>query len=36
VRAWAARFVEDAKKDGTLRRVLDAEGFHRVAVAPPR
>jgi polar amino acid transport system substrate-binding protein len=36
VRAWAARFVEEAKKDGTLRRVLDAEGFHRVAVAPPR
>lgn len=33
--AWAARFVEEAKADGTIRRVLDAAGFTHAAVAPP-
>jgi polar amino acid transport system substrate-binding protein len=34
-RAWAARFVEDAKRDGTVRRALDGAGFVNAAVAPP-
>jgi polar amino acid transport system substrate-binding protein len=34
-RDWAAHFVEDAKKDGTVRRAFDASGFADVAVAPP-
>ena len=34
-RAWAARFVEDAKRDGTVRRALDSAGFADTAVAPP-
>jgi polar amino acid transport system substrate-binding protein len=33
-RAWAARFLEDAKSDGTVRRALDAAGFINAAVAP--
>jgi polar amino acid transport system substrate-binding protein len=34
-RAWAARFLEDAKGDGTVRRALDNAGFREMAVAPP-
>ncbi|HZZ94417.1 MAG TPA: transporter substrate-binding domain-containing protein [Usitatibacter sp.] len=34
-RAWAARFMEDAKGDGTVRRALDSGGFKDTAVAPP-
>jgi polar amino acid transport system substrate-binding protein len=34
-REWAARFVEDAKADGTVRRAFDRAGFADVAVAPP-
>jgi polar amino acid transport system substrate-binding protein len=32
---WATRFVEEAKKDGTVRRALDGAGFTNAAVAPP-
>jgi polar amino acid transport system substrate-binding protein len=35
VGAWAALFVEEAKADGTIRRVLDGAGFLHAAVAPP-
>jgi polar amino acid transport system substrate-binding protein len=35
-REWAARFVEEAKTDGTVRRAFDSAGFTTVAVAPPR
>ena len=35
-RDWAARFVEEAKLDGTVRRAFDSAGFATVAVAPPR
>jgi polar amino acid transport system substrate-binding protein len=35
-RDWAARFIEDAKGDGTVRRAFDSAGFASVAVAPPR
>jgi polar amino acid transport system substrate-binding protein len=35
-REWAARFIEDAKADGTVRRAFDSAGFATVAVAPPR
>jgi polar amino acid transport system substrate-binding protein len=35
-RDWAARFVEDAKADGTVRHAFDSAGFASVAVAPPR
>ncbi|HLK83761.1 MAG TPA: transporter substrate-binding domain-containing protein [Xanthobacteraceae bacterium] len=35
-RDWAARFIEDAKVDGTVRRAFDSAGFANVAVAPPR
>ena len=35
-RDWAARFVEDAKADGTVRRAFDSAGFVTVAVAPPQ
>ena len=34
-REWAARFVEEAKANGTVRRVLDGAGFTNAAVAPP-
>jgi polar amino acid transport system substrate-binding protein len=34
-REWAARFVEDAKADGTVRHAFDSAGFADVAVAPP-
>jgi polar amino acid transport system substrate-binding protein len=34
-RTWAARFLEDAKADGTVRRALDSAGFKDAAVAPP-
>jgi polar amino acid transport system substrate-binding protein len=34
-RDWAARFVEEAKADGTVRRAFDSAGFASVAVAPP-
>ncbi len=34
-RAWAARFLEEAKADGTVRRALDGAGFAGAAVAPP-
>jgi len=33
-RAWAARFMEEAKADGTVRRALDAAGFQGARVAP--
>jgi len=33
-RAWAARFLEEAKADGTVRRALDGAGFKDAAVAP--
>jgi polar amino acid transport system substrate-binding protein len=33
-RDWAARFVEEAKTDGTVRRAFDSAGFVTVAVAP--
>jgi polar amino acid transport system substrate-binding protein len=35
-RDWAARFVEEAKTDGTVRRAFDSAGFANVAVAPPQ
>jgi polar amino acid transport system substrate-binding protein len=35
-RDWAARFVEEAKADGTVRRAFDSAGFVTVAVAPAR
>ncbi len=35
-REWAARFVEEAKADGTVRRAFDTAGFASVAVAPPQ
>ena len=34
-REWAARFVEEAKTDGTVRRALDGAGFAKATVAPP-
>jgi polar amino acid transport system substrate-binding protein len=34
-RDWAARFVEAAKADGTVRRAFDSAGFATTAVAPP-
>jgi len=34
-RAWAARFLEEAKANGTVRRALDSAGFANAAVAPP-
>jgi polar amino acid transport system substrate-binding protein len=33
-RDWAARFVEDAKADGSVRRALDSSGFTNEKVAP--
>jgi polar amino acid transport system substrate-binding protein len=33
-RDWAARFIEEAKADGTVRRALDSAGFVNAAVAP--
>jgi polar amino acid transport system substrate-binding protein len=33
-RDWAARFVEAAKADGTVRRAFDSAGFATTAVAP--
>jgi len=33
-RAWAAQFMEDAKRDGTARRALDSAGFRDTPVAP--
>jgi polar amino acid transport system substrate-binding protein len=33
-RDWAARFIEDAKADGTVRRALDSSGFTDEKVAP--
>jgi polar amino acid transport system substrate-binding protein len=33
-RAWAARFIEEAKADGTVRRALDAAGFTSATVPP--
>lgn len=36
VRAFAARFIEGAKADGTVRRAFDSAGFSTTAVAPPR
>jgi polar amino acid transport system substrate-binding protein len=32
--AWAARFLEEVKADGTIRRVLDGAGFSQATVAP--
>ena len=32
--AWAARFIEDSKRDGTVRAALDSAGFKDLAVAP--
>jgi len=34
-REWAARFLEAAKADGTVRRALDGAGFTNAVVAPP-
>ncbi len=34
-RDWAARFVEEAKANGTVRRAFDSAGFATTAVAPP-
>jgi polar amino acid transport system substrate-binding protein len=34
-RAWATRFLEEAKADGTVRRALDSAGFPDAQVAPP-
>ena len=34
-RAWAARFVEEAKADGTVRSALDTSGFTNAQVAAP-
>jgi polar amino acid transport system substrate-binding protein len=34
-RDWAARFIEEAKTNGTVRRALDSAGFVNAAVAPP-
>jgi polar amino acid transport system substrate-binding protein len=34
LRDWAARFVEEAKRDGTVRQAFDSAGFATVAVAP--
>jgi polar amino acid transport system substrate-binding protein len=34
-RAWAARFLEEAKADGTVRRALDGAGFASATVPPP-
>ena len=34
-REWAARFLEGAKADGTVRRALDGAGFTSAAVAAP-
>lgn len=34
-RDWAAQFLEAAKADGTVRRVLDGAGFSSAVVAPP-
>lgn len=34
-RAWAARFLEEAKADGTVRRALDGAGFANAEVASP-
>ena len=33
-RDWAARFLEQAKADGTVRRALDDAGFKSATVAP--
>ena len=33
-RDWAARFIEQAKEDGTVRRAFDSAGFASVSVAP--
>jgi len=35
-RDWAARFVEEAKAEGTVRSAFDSAGFAGVAVAPPQ
>jgi polar amino acid transport system substrate-binding protein len=34
-RAWAAKFMEQAKADGTVRRALDGAGFSNATIAPP-
>ncbi|MBO0753593.1 MAG: transporter substrate-binding domain-containing protein, partial [Bradyrhizobiaceae bacterium] len=34
-REWAARFIEQAKADGTVRHAFDSAGFAGTAVAPP-
>jgi polar amino acid transport system substrate-binding protein len=34
-RDWAARFVEEAKTNGTVRRAFDSAGFATTEVAPP-
>ena len=31
-RAWAARFIEEAKIDGTVRRALDGAGFANATI----
>jgi polar amino acid transport system substrate-binding protein len=33
-RDWAARFVEEAKANGTVRRAFDSAGFNTTEVAP--
>lgn len=34
-KAWAARFMEEAKADGTVRGALDRAGFTGAVLAPP-
>lgn len=34
-KAWAARFIEEAKADGTVRAALDGAGFREAQLAPP-
>ena len=34
-KAWATRFIEEAKADGTVRRALDGAGFPNAELAPP-
>lgn len=34
-KAWAARFIEEAKADGTVRAALDGAGFTGAELAPP-
>ncbi|MET3967944.1 hypothetical protein [Bradyrhizobium sp. S3.9.1] len=33
-KTWAARFLDEAKIDGTVRRALDGNGFTSDKIAP--